>query len=368
MDMRTKFIHWYNDVFKTDPLYVAMEQTVEDSPWHRERNVGIHTDMVVSQYLSTNDPFDVRGAIGCAFHDVGKPPCEITKFREDRGEYRAYHGHELHSARMWENYAVKNWSFLSEHFELTFDDIYTIGWMIEHHVPWSTKKDAKLDALAATAYKTLGFDETWADMLMADQTGRISDVSHQRLEQCEDWLDDHFERVRNYFNNVVQSSIFDDENEDKKFVFMLIGAPGTGKSTARNNIGADAAICMDELRLEWYSDDYDEAFKMSCDDKKFGQKVDKLYIETLNNHNTVVLDNTNTSAKQRRRWLAPARARGFELVAIVFPVDLDTILSRQNSRADKKVPDHVVVNMYDRLALPLYGEFDKVLVDSGNLQ
>jgi predicted kinase len=81
----------------------------------------------------------------------------------------------------------------------------------------------------------------------------------------------------------------------------------------------------------------------------------------------VVLDNTNTSAKQRRRWLAPAKARGFQLVAVVFPVDLDTVLARQNSRTDKKIPDHVVVNMYNRLSLPMYGEFDKVLVDSSNL-
>jgi predicted kinase len=365
MDTRTKFIHWYNDVFKTDPLYLAMENTVEDSPWHRERNVGIHTDMVVSQYLSTSDPFDVRGAIGCAFHDVGKPPAEIERFKPERGTYRAYYGHELLSARMWEDFAVKNWTFLSEHFGLVPDDIYTIGWMIEHHVPWATKKDAKLDAFAATAYKTLGFDETWANMLMADQSGRISDDSHQRLEQCNEWIDDHFERVRRYFNDVVQPSVLD--VEDKKFVFMLIGAPGTGKSTARNNIGADATICMDDLRLEWYDTDYDKAFKMSTEDKKFGHKVEKLYIEALNNHNTVVLDNTNTSAKQRRRWLAPAKARGFQLVAVVFPVDLDTVLARQNSRTDKKIPDHVVVNMYNRLSLPMYGEFDKVLVDSSNL-
>jgi predicted kinase len=361
MDTRTKFIHWYNDVFKTDPLYIAMENTVEASPWHRERNVGIHTDMVVTQYLSTNHgPFDVRGAFGCAFHDVGKPPCEILKYREDRGQYRAYHGHELRSARMWEDWAVKNWVFLQKEFKFVPEDIYTIGWMIEHHVPWATKRDEKLNAFAATNYETLGLESTWYDMLLADQTGRISDDSHQRLEQCTDWIDDMADRTMRAQHRYRT-------HDSGKFVYMLIGAPGTGKSTARENIGGDITICMDDLRLEWYSSDYDEAFVKQKADKKFNAKVDKVYVDALNNHNHVVLDNTNTSTKARKRWLAPARARDFKLIAIVFPVDLDTILARQKTRTDKQIPNDVVVNMYNRLSLPMYGDFDEIIVDSGNL-
>ena len=342
-----------------------MEDTVEDSPWHRERNVGVHTDMVVTQYLSRqdSDKFDVRGAIGCAFHDVGKPPCEIIKHKPERGEYRAYHGHEQVSARMWEEWAVLNWKFLSEEFELDADDIYVIGWMIEHHVPWATRKDAKLDAFATTALETIGFETTWTDMLMADQQGRMSDDSHARIEECDAWIADHHARVEKAQHR------WEDTFTGKR-AFMLIGAPGCGKSTYRKKLlelHPDAPIvCMDDLRLEFYGGTYDEAFIASTKDKSFSAKVDKRYIETLNAHDVIILDNTNTMTKTRRRWLAPAKARKFLLTAVLFPVDLGEIKDRQSKR-DKFVPFHVVESMYNRMQLLMYGDFDDVIVHDGNL-
>lgn len=363
-DVRQRFIHWYFEEFQQSDLYAAMAATVEDSPWHRERNVGVHTDMVVAQYLARNTDFDVRGAIGCAFHDVGKPPAEIIKFREDRGQYRAYHGHELVSARMWEDWAVQNWPFLRDTFELEPRDIYTIGWMIEHHVPWATKKDAKLDAFAATAFETLGHSSAWTDMLMADQTGRISDSSHQRMAEAEVWIEDHVRR-REAAEHRYQK--FD----NGKVVYMLIGAPGCGKSTYRRKLlssSPDAAVVsMDDMRLEFYGGPYDKAFLASTKDSKFGAKVDKRYIETLRENDVVILDNTHTAAKARRRWIAPAKARDFKLIGVLFPVALDTIQARQRTRGDKVVPDDVVENMYTRMSLPMYGEFDEIIVHDGNL-
>ena len=363
-EIHQKFIHWYFNEFQLSPLYEAMANTVEGSPWHRERNVGVHTDMVVSQYLATNDgPFDVRGAIGCAFHDVGKPPAEIEKYSEARGHYRAYHGHELVSARMWEDWAVQNWTFLSNEFNLVPYDIYVIGWMIEHHVPWMHKKESKLNAFAVTAFETLGYDETWIDMLMADQLGRISDDSHKRAEECEAWLSDLYDRVAKAEHRW--------KTYGDKMVYMLIGAPGCGKSTYRAKLLEQhpnaAVVSMDDLRLEWYGDDYDAAWLASTKDKRFAAKVDSFYVQTLRDNNVVIIDNTNTVAKQRNRWLAPARARDFQITASVFPVDLKTIVARQKTRTDHSVPTNVVTNMYNRQALPLYGDFDDVVVVSDNL-
>ncbi len=362
-----KFAHWYFNEFQLDTLYTTMVSTVEDSPWHRERNVGVHTDMVVSQYLSrqNDETFDVRGAIGCAFHDVGKPASEIIKHKPERGEYRAYHGHELVSARMWEDWAVRNWNFLVEEFNFAPEDIYVVGWMIEHHVPWATKKDAKLDAFAATAYETLGVgSRTWTDMSMADQTGRMSDDSHQRIAECDEWIDDHNLRV-------VKAEHRWKEFETKT-VFMLIGPPGCGKSTFRKVLEAThngaAVLSMDDLRLEWYDpNDYGNAFAKASKDSSFNAKVDKVYVEMLRENTHVILDNTNTAGRARKRWMAPARARDFRLVAVLFPSTRQTVIDRQKTRTDKTIPNHVVMDMYDRLSLPLYGDFDQVLVVDGNL-
>jgi predicted kinase len=368
-----KFIHWYNEVFRYDPLYAAMWETVEGSPWHREANVGVHTDMVVSQYLMLSNSegpgmldsecFNVRGALGCAFHDVGKPPAMQIKFKEDRGEYKAFHGHELISARMWENWAVGNWSFLQREFGFEPIDIYTVGWMIEHHVPWATKKDEKLDAFAATAYTTLGHSCAWTDMLMADQRGRISDSSHQRFEEAQIWIYDHEERRA--------KAEWGFELVTDKTVYMLIGAPGAGKSTYRQKLLAEnpgaAVLSMDDLRIEFYGEPYENAFAKASKDSSFNAKVDARYIDTLRQNEVVILDNTNTAARARKRWLAPARARDFRIVAVLFPVQLQTVLDRQRSRTDKTIPDQVVSDMYNRMSLPMIGDFDEIIVHDGNL-
>lgn len=364
---KQEFIHWYFEEFQQDPLYQAMAETVEGSPWHRERNVGVHTDMVVTEYLnrnaSHNDILDVRGAIGCAFHDVGKPPAEVIKFREDRGEYKAFHGHELVSARLWEDWAVRNWQLLREKFSLSPEDIYAIGWMIEHHVPWATKKDEKLNAFGATAFETIGGSNAWIDMLLSDQYGRISDESHQRGEEAAEWVRDH--RIR------VSKAEYRWKKHTDKAVYMLIGAPGSGKSTFRNKQFQDTdhtVVSMDDLRMEWYDkNDYETAFAKASKDSSFNAKVDKFYIETLRENDMVVLDNTNTAAKARKRWIAPAKARDFKVIGVLFPVALQTILDRQKTREDKTIPDHVVRNMYERMSLPMYGEFDDVIVYDGNL-
>jgi hypothetical protein len=107
-DYRTNFIHYYHNELKFTDEFLLMEGTVEDSPWHREKNVAVHTDMVVSQYISTAPQVwskrDLLGALACAFHDFGKPAAEEVKFSEERGKYRRYVGHEVVSARVWESF------------------------------------------------------------------------------------------------------------------------------------------------------------------------------------------------------------------------------------------------------------------------
>ena len=70
-----------------------MRETVEDSPWHREANVWVHTEMV----LAAMDKIIVEEKpelthkeillckIAALFHDFGKPQCEKTLESEERG-------------------------------------------------------------------------------------------------------------------------------------------------------------------------------------------------------------------------------------------------------------------------------------------
>src|SRR5271157_3546387 len=122
MSICGQFITWYNNEFKTDPLYKKMEETVEGSSWHRERNVAIHTDMVVSEYISWAEKNwtteTLIGAVACAFHDTGKPSARVERFKPERGIYNSFGGHEIISARIWEDFAIRNFETFCRSFGL----------------------------------------------------------------------------------------------------------------------------------------------------------------------------------------------------------------------------------------------------------
>jgi hypothetical protein len=55
---------------------------------------------------SSPETQQITTLVACLFHDVGKPPAQVTKHSEERGEYRMYAGHEQLSARIWVDYAM----------------------------------------------------------------------------------------------------------------------------------------------------------------------------------------------------------------------------------------------------------------------
>lgn len=204
IDLRANFIFWYHEEFKQSELYTNMEKTVEDSPWHRERNVAIHTDMVVSQYIGfiENNVWsteDVLGALACAFHDVGKPAAMEVCYREDRGEYRKFHGHEVVSARLWEDYAMTNWKTLAKYFDLALRDIYRVGWLCEKHLPFGIKNQQKRLNLALTVRKLFPYNQHWIfnTVLMSDAFGRISDDMKTKRMNVRAWTNEFMHLMGN---------------------------------------------------------------------------------------------------------------------------------------------------------------------------
>ena len=128
MSQTSRLLSWYHNTFKDTSLFRDMEAMTEGSPYHRERNVGIHTDMVVAQYLLAAEKCDTYdlGLLVCIFHDVGKPSSVVHKHNEERGYYKSFPGHEWKSARMWEDYVTTNWDTFVR-MGLTVTDIYRVG-------------------------------------------------------------------------------------------------------------------------------------------------------------------------------------------------------------------------------------------------
>ncbi len=374
------FIYWYFNEFQTDPLYLAMVDTVEDSPWHRERNVGTHTDMVVSQYMlnwDISDPACVLGALACAFHDVGKPGSKIEKYKPERGTYYAFHGHEVMSARLWEDYAVRNFKRLDELFGLVPTNITEVAFLIEMHKPWDIKKTDKLRDLSLTLLKmgdgAAGYEETFSRVVLADTFGRIADDPEGVRGKASEWVQSFITRTvgveREMFKNGGPNWKYSID-ENAPVLYVPIGASGTGKSTLYDRMDHDNldTFSLDRMRHKLYGDDYGVAFKMSCEDKEFKNKCTSEYVAMLKEGKDIFLDNTNTSRKGRRQFLVEARRRGYWLIAILMPVELDEIVERQVTRDDKTVPVEAVVRQYMGLQLPQIGEFDSIYVFDSNLK
>jgi hypothetical protein len=189
-----KFLSFLTE-FKKHSLWHNMEKTVEASPWHREANVAVHTEMLISWYLNNinlterTEAQQVMSLVACTFHDVGKPMAEVEKFSEERGTYRSYAGHEILSARLWVDFALTNRELVSS-LGFNLQDISNLALLIEYHVPFAIKNREKRKNLKLGILSRVGKDghQAWLDFLQSDQHGRISDDQDKKLADVEVWM------------------------------------------------------------------------------------------------------------------------------------------------------------------------------------
>lgn len=367
-----------SEALKTFPMFQRMARTVEGSPWHREANVLVHTEMVVGEYVklvdsrceSYGEPWsrhDYLGAIACAFHDTGKPAAEIEKWSESRGNYRAYHGHELLSARMFETYAALRYPMF------TAEEIFQISWIIEHHMPWQIEDATKLNNMAMTV-KSFGHGGVaYAHHLLADQYGRIADDQETKNARAREWVEKFMQRV-----SQVEVPTMQPHPEDGVVptLWLPIAPSGAGKSTFLKSLVAQGVqvdvFSLDLLRHEFYDPvDYNKAYEGSVKDKSFEARANARFHAMIKACRTsghdLYVDNTNLSARRRRWYIDIARKHGFKVVAVTMPVSLDVLLARQKTRGDKCVPDHAVRQQYNSLQAPMLGEVDQIIVSDHNL-
>lgn len=188
-------------IINSEPVFDDMWNTVEDSPYHREQNVLVHTQMVISWYTENVSPKEDWGYLGlfaCLMHDIAKPCCRTRKENKERGVYYGYDKHDIVGAKMAEEILVK--------YDVHPFDIYRICWMVEHHqIFWGTKKkDQRLQM-----YKTLlqrDFLQPFKYFMLADTYGRITDDEKPNGEKFfEDFQAECLPilgRLGNYENNI----------------------------------------------------------------------------------------------------------------------------------------------------------------------
>lgn len=156
--------------------------------------------------------------------------------------------------------------------------------------------------------------------------------------------------------------------EQQPTIWVPIGASGSGKSTISRALRQQnpnlLIFSFDDLRHEWYDqENYANAFKQSTEDPQFSAKANQRFLDLISTGKDIFVDNTNLTPKRRRFYLQEARRRGYRAVAIVFDVDLPTIIARQKTRGDKEVPELAVTRQFDSLVPPQMGEFDEILTN-----
>ena len=369
------------DRFKQTNIWKTMESTIENSPWHREANVAVHTEMAIAEATkildveypagsSENNRIRILVILALLFHDTGKPEAETEKETAERGVYRSYAGHEQMSARTFESYAIDNWHELC-HIVTTWD-VFTITWMIEHHLPYMLQQPQKVKALAS-GIQTIFYNNS-ADafyiMLRGDNAGRLSDNWQVNYDNMMDWVAAMKSKVAE-LGEVEEQDLFFTLGNSKRMI-MLIGAPGSGKSTIRNTMSEDIAVfSLDDLRIEYlkshpsfdstkdvtYDELYRQAFALSCEDKGFATFTNDRLQTLFKYKTTIVIDNTNTGAKTRKQYLDLARQYKFLTSAFYIPASLQLLLNRNKTRPDKHLPEDAIVRLYNSVALPTPGEF-----------
>jgi predicted kinase len=133
---------------------------------------------------------------------------------------------------------------------------------------------------------------------------------------------------------------------------ILIGMQASGKST----------FCKERF--------FDTHVRINLDMLRTRVREGKLFEACLVARLKVVIDNTNPTPEARRRYIEPAKARGYRVVGYFLRSELEECCTRNQQRgADREVPSVALVRTHDNLVWPSRSEgFDElwtVRIDPG---
>lgn len=154
-------------------------------------------------------------------------------------------------------------------------------------------------------------------------------------------------------------------------VYILIGLPGSGKSTWCDrhfaaNPGVDFVTISSDAMVEEFAAKhgitYDEAHGR-LDWKSVNTRMKYQFRAALKDGKDVIVDRTNMSKKARKLFLKDL-PEGYERVAVNFQITDQELRRRLDARAavtGKSIPDDVLKNMSERYVAPDREEFDRII-------
>jgi bifunctional polynucleotide phosphatase/kinase len=119
-------------------------------------------------------------------------------------------------------------------------------------------------------------------------------------------------------------------NETPEMIIM-IGYPGSGKSTIANN------ICKSTNYVHIFGDKY-----------KTSSKMKKAAMEHINEQKSIVFDATNSSKSKRKEYIDFANKYGYNVRCIHMNTSLEVSYKRNKLRSDKKQVPKIAYSVYKK--------------------
>ena len=151
--------------------------------------------------------------------------------------------------------------------------------------------------------------------------------------------------------------------KEQLVVWILVGAPGSGKTTFGQVLTEGdpriVRVCPDDNRRAISGDSNNQAVSYPA----FCMAKDQMR-KALGENKCVVFDATNMYRKARKDFINLARGKGAKVIAQVFECDKATLLARNAKRGangGRNVSEKVIDDMLARYQRPEVPEFDEVV-------
>lgn len=352
------------------PEFQLMRYCTQSPSSHAEGDVLIHANMAAKEVLLLLDQVEKHEDKVCLYlatilHDIGKKA--VWAVSEKTGRITAY-GHDKAGVPLAREFLFKYFP------EMKFPQRSLIVSLIANHMlprmmmsDGTSDKKLKLMSLSTnTKLLTL--------LSIADTKGRIADnmfgceLLAKFKDECDrlnifgkpyvipdsGWMSNQGYSIARWnilMHNEEESLETMNKAEDlvmnavPRFqVLMLSGAPGSGKSTKRNELATAfpqaKILSMDERRKELTGSYNDQ----SRNPEVFDWEMSELH-KAMRAKQSVIIDATNCTKKNRKALWDAVRRAGGSVGAIQWDLPLKTLLER-NAAREKVVPDAVVEKFF----------------------
>lgn len=139
-----------------------------------------------------------------------------------------------------------------------------------------------------------------------------------------------------------------------KNLYVLVGLPGSGKSTFAAEHPEMVVVSSDAVRGELYGDE-----SIQCDHARVFGVVNQRVREALNNGSDVIYDATSLTRKVRKNIIK--MFSDANIIAVFFNTDVNVCIERDRNRT-RTVGANVIQRMSQRMTEPTTEEGFKEIV------